>query len=123
MRRQVGINPDRRQMDELATILTAYVAAETPRLAETYTWAIPASVPVPWPDTHNLSLAAANIQLKRVLAETWLLEQSNRYELASWYVRQWCGIRTNKENTLRAFTLLSEEELLLYTGQYRTTFL
>ncbi len=111
MRRAVGINPDRSQLNKLADLLAAYVADEAPRLGETYTWAIPAQVPVACHSPNSPNLAEANVRLKRALAETWHLEASDRYELASWYVGQWGGIRTNRPATLQAFALQSEEEL------------
>jgi hypothetical protein len=111
MRRPVGISPDQGQLDGIVDLLAAYVADEVPRLGETYTWAIPAQVPVPWSNPSSQNLAEANFRLKRALAENWHLETSDRYELANWYVGQWGGIRKNKPATIQTFALQSEDEL------------
>ena len=111
MKRPVGISLNQGQLDVLVDLLAVYVADEAPRLGETYTWAIPTTVPVPWSSPNSRNLAEANFRLKRALAETWNLETSDRYELANWYVGQWGGIRTNKPATIQTFALQSEDEL------------
>lgn len=111
MRRPVGIQPDQRQLDELVDLLAAYVADETPRLAETYTWEIPPQVPVVWNGTNSVSSVDANYRLKRALAEAWHLEAAKRYELAAWYISKWGRIPRNNPATLQGFISLSEEEL------------
>lgn len=111
MRRPSGIALDGATLAALADLLTPYVEQEGMRLSETYRWKIPDGAPVAPFNTSGLSLADANVQLKRSLSEAWHLSGSDRAALAQWYVGRWGGIRANKEATLQGYIILSENEL------------
>ncbi len=81
------------------------------RLPETYRWKIPTGAPVAPFNSSGLSLADANVQLKRLLSDAWHLSGSDRAALARWYVGRWGGIYANKDETLQGYVLLPEDEL------------
>lgn len=111
MKHPSGIALDAATLASLADLLTPYVAQEDLRLTETYKWKVPDGAPVAPFNTSGLSLADANMRLKRSLSEAWHLSGSDRAALARWYVGRWGGIYANKDATLQGYVLLPEDEL------------
>jgi hypothetical protein len=97
-------------MIELEAILFEYFSARQTTLEEIYDWDIPEIVPIPFVRGTD-SCARANMRLRRELRNAWLNEPLRRYELATWYVRNWGGIRSNKRETIQRYCDSSEEKL------------
>jgi hypothetical protein len=111
VKRSPGIPLDGKSLATIAELLTPYVAREGLRLSDSYRWKIPDGAPVASLNTSGLSLADANVRLKRSLSEAWHLSGSDRTALARWYVGRWGGIYANKNATLQSYVLLPEAEL------------
>lgn len=97
--------------DPIIPILRSYVAAHVDRLDDCYSWPMP-RVPPPIAVTLGVgSLAAQTLRLKAELATAWVTEAVPRISLASWYVRNWGGIRRLSDRALMEYVMATEAAL------------
>ena len=63
-------------------------------------WKLPEGIRLPKGSPYH-----RNVELKRALHASWIAETDERkYQLIRWYIREWGGIKGNKEETIRLYS-------------------
>lgn len=97
-------------MTNLEAIISDYFTSERPALDVAYVWDIPKNCPFDFQRGSD-SRAQANKRLRRVLSKIWKDEAVHRLEIATWYVRDWGGIKSNRKATIEKYISLTEADL------------
>jgi len=103
-------------MTGLEAILSDYFIKARPALDEVYDWEVPKNCPFDFQRGSD-SWAQANMRLRRVLSKIWKNEPTRRPEIATWYVSDWGGIKSNRKETIDKYVNLSETELIALNMQ------
>jgi len=94
----------------LEAILSDYFITARRALDDVYDWEVPKNCPFDFQRGSD-SCAQANMRLRRVLSKIWKNEPTRRPEIATWYVRDWGGIISNRKETIDKYVCLSEADL------------